>query len=65
MHRENKVENMTHKRIDITLHQEVLDKLDRICKQRDYMRKGKPKRSTMIAEIIKECVENKDKVKQQ
>lgn len=56
-------ENMTHKRLNITLHPEDIDKLDRICKNRDYMKKGQPKRSTMIARLIQEYDENKDKVK--
>ena len=54
---------MPHKRIDITLHQEELDKLDEICKKRGYIHKSKnpkdkgkliPKRSTMIARLIQE-----------
>jgi len=53
-------ENMTHKRLNITLHPEDIEKLDQICKKRDYMKKGKPKRSTMIARLIQDY---KDKVK--
>lgn len=59
-------EKMPHKRIDITLPQEEIDKLDRICKKRGYMHKSKrkkeegklkPKRSTMLARIIQEYKE--------
>ena len=62
--------NMPHTRIDITLHPEELEKLDRICKKRGYLHKSKkkddkiiPKRSTMIARLIQEYDESKDKVK--
>jgi len=59
-------ENMPHTRIDITLHPEDLEKLDRICRKRGYMHKSKnpkgkdkiiPKRSTMIARLIQEYKE--------
>ena len=55
--------NMSHKRIDITLHPDDLKKLDRICKKREYLHKSKdPKkkgkiitnRSSMIARLIQE-----------
>lgn len=45
---------MPHIRIDITLHSDDLKKLDRICRKRDQLRNGKPKRSTMIARLIQE-----------
>lgn len=54
-------ENMTHKRLNITLHPEDIEKLDKICTDRDFMKDGKPKRSTMIAKLIQEY---KEKVKQ-
>ncbi len=47
-------ENMTHKRLNITLHPEDIEKLDKICTDRDFMKDGKPKRSTMIAKLIQE-----------
>jgi len=56
-------ENMTHTKLNITLHPEDIEKLDRICKTRGYLKAGKPKRSTMIAKLIQEYNENKDKVK--
>ena len=49
--------DMAFKRIDITLHPEDLEKLDRLCKKRNF------KRSTMISRLIQEYNENKDKVK--
>jgi len=53
------IDNMTHERLNITLHPDDRKKLDRICKDRDYMKKDKegklqPKRSTMIARLIQE-----------
>lgn len=44
--------DMAYKRIDITLHPEELEKLDRIAKQRGF------KRSTMIGRLIMEYDEN-------
>ena len=41
-------EMATRKRVNITLHQEDIDKLDEICKQRNY------KRSGMISKLIQE-----------
>ena len=49
--------DMAFKRIDITLHPEDLEKLDRLCKKLNF------KRSTMISRLIQEYNENKDKVK--
>ena len=61
MHKTTVDENMTHKRLNITLHPEDIEKLDRICKKRDYLKNGKPKRSTMISRLIQEYNENKNK----
>lgn len=55
MHKNTRDEKMPHKRLNITLHPEDIKKLDRICKQRNY------KRSTMIAKLIQEYDESKDK----
>jgi metal-responsive CopG/Arc/MetJ family transcriptional regulator len=48
---------MVYKRLNITLHDEDIKKLDRICKQRDFMKDGNPKRSTMIQRLIQEAKE--------
>jgi len=45
--------NMTNKRLDITLHPEDIEKLDKIRKVRGY------KRSTMIAKLIQEYEQKK------
>ena len=42
------IDNMVHKRNNITIHPEDLEKLDKIAKKRNY------KRSTMIAKLIQE-----------
>lgn len=44
---------MARKRLNITLHQEDIDKLDRIRKQRKYPR------SAMLAKLIQEYNENR------
>ena len=44
-------DNMVHERLNITLHPEVIEKLDRICKNRGY------RRSSMIAILIQEYEE--------
>lgn len=51
-------ENMaTHKRINITMHPIELEKLDRISKKHQETRSG------MIARLIQEYAESKDRVK--
>jgi len=48
----------TRKRVNITLHQEDIDKLDEICKQRNY------KRSGMLSKLIQEY-DYKPKIKKE
>ena len=50
---------MAYQKLSITLHKDDITKLDDICKKRDFLKNGKPKRSTMIARLIQEYQEKR------